>query len=505
MRTGWRAISRCALALVTIGALAMLPGPGAQAGTGTFDVKRFGATGNGSTLDDDAIDRAINEAASGGGGGIVVFPAGRYRARSIHLKSNITLQLDAGATIIAASSGMDAPESNPFSNFQDFGHSHFHNALLWGERIENLSITGTGTFDGDGLVTGDAPSGVGDKILSLKRCTNLRIQDVTFRRGGHFAMLLNGCDGVRLNRVKVLSSTDRDAVNLINTKNVEVAGSRIEGSDDALVFKSDFALGETMVSQNVRVHDTTILSTENNAVQFGSETCGDFRDFRFEWLTITGAGKAGLGMVSQDGAVIEDIHFVDVTMTRASSPIYIKIGERRRCPGRPPAGRIRNITFDNITGRNLVTPKDVRGDDEYTSTITGTPAVRVENVTLTNVNLDVPGGHPASEATRVPGEFLTSHAPRDYGKRPSYGFWLRHVRGIAFDNVTVTFARNDGRPAFISDDGANVVLDGVRAERGTGSPYDVGFSRITGFAVRNSTNTSGGALRIRTTGGSTPL
>lgn len=354
-------------------------------------------------------------------------------------------------------------------------------------------------------MTGDAPRGVGDKILSLKRCTNLRVQDVTFRRGGHFAMLLNGCDGVRLNNVKVLSSNDRDAINLINSRNIEVANSRIEGSDDALVFKSDFALGETMVSQNVRVHDTTILSTENNAVQFGSETCGNFRDFRFDRLTITGAGKAGLGMVSQDGAIIEDIHFRDVTMTRASSPIYIKIGERRRCPGRPPAGRIRNITFDNITGRNLITPRDVRGDDEYSSTITGTPTVRVENVTLTNVNLDVPGGHPASEATRVPGEFLTSHAPRDYGKRPAYGFWLRHVRGIAFNNVTVTFARNDGRPAFIADDGAGVVLDGVRAERGAGSPYDVGFSRIAGFAVRNSTNTSGGALRVQVSGGSTPL
>src|SRR6266540_4808748 len=253
MRMSWRAASRWALALVAAGAVAGLPGPAAHAGPGMFNVRNFGATGNGSTFDDDAIDRAINAAASAGGGGTVVFPSGRYRSRSIHLKSNITLQLNAGSTIVASSSGIDAPEPNAFDEFQDFGHSHFHNALLWGERIANLSITGIGTFDGDGLVTGDAPRGVGDKILSLKRCTNLRVQDVTFRRGGHFAMLLNGCDGVRLNNVKVLSSNDRDAINLINSRNIEVANSRIEGSDDALVFKSDFALGETMVSQNVRV------------------------------------------------------------------------------------------------------------------------------------------------------------------------------------------------------------------------------------------------------------
>jgi Glycosyl hydrolases family 28/Carbohydrate binding module (family 35) len=506
MRKGWRGFCLGALVLATAGALAGVPNLAANAAPGMFNVRDFGATGNGTTNDDDAIDRAINAAASAGGGGTVVFPSGRYRSRSIHLKSNITLQLNAGATVIAASSGIDPAEPNPFDDFQDFGHSHFHNALLWGENISNLSITGTGTFDGAALTTdNNVPSGQGDKILSLKRCTNLQIQDVTFRRGGHFAILVNGCDGVRLGNVKVFSSDDRDGINLINTRNVDIAGSRIEGSDDAVGLKSDFALGETMVSENIRVHDSTILSAENNALQFGSETCGDFRNIRFERLTITGAGKAGLGMVSQDGSIIEDVQYRDITLNRTSSPIYIKLGERRRCPGRPPAGRIRNISFTNITGTNLVTPRDVAGDDEYTSTITGTPTVPVENISFDNVNLNVPGGHPASEATRVPPEFLTSHAPRDYGKRPSYGFWIRHARGISFHNTTVQFVTNDNRPAFIADDGANIVLDGVRAERGSGSPYDVGVSRINGYAVRNSANTAGGALRVRPSNGSTPL
>jgi polygalacturonase len=498
MRNG----SRVALVLLTAGALAAVPAATAIAAPGTYNVKDFGATGNGSTLDDDAIDRAINAASPGG---TVVFPAGTYRSRSIHLKSDITLQLNAGATIRAASSGLDAPESNDFARYQDFGHSHFHNALLWGENISNLSITGTGTFDGEGLVTGDnATGGVGDKILSLKRCTNLRVRDVTLRRGGHFAMLLNGCGGITFDNVKVLSSTDRDGVNVINSWNVDIANSRIEGSDDALVFKSDFALGRTFVSENIRVRDSTIRSTENNALQFGSETCGNFRNVRFDRITVTGAGKAGIGMVSQDGAIIEDVHYSDITLDRVSSPIYIKIGNRHRCPGNPPPGRIRNISITNVTGTNLTTPVDVRGDDEYSSTITGAPGVPVENVTLTNVRLTVPGGHPASEASRVPGEFLTSHAPRDYGKRPAYGFWVRHARGITFTNCRVEFQRTDGRPAFIADDGATVTLDGVVAERGTGSPYDVGFSRITGYAVRGSSNTGGGALRVRATG-STPL
>src|SRR5207247_1688046 len=162
---------------------------------------------NGSTLDDDAIDRAIT-AANAAGGGVVLVPKGTYKSRTIHLKSNITLQLDSGATIKAASSGMDAAEPNSFSQYQDYGHSHFHNALL---------------------------------------------------------------DGVQ-----VLATKSRDGVNLINTANVEVTHSRIEAQDDALSFKSDFALGRTFASEHISVHDSTILSTENNALQFGVESCGDF-------------------------------------------------------------------------------------------------------------------------------------------------------------------------------------------------------------------------------------
>ena len=158
-----------------------------------------------------------------------------------------------------------------------------------------------------------------------------------------------------------------------------------------------------------------------------------------------------------------------------------------------------------MTGTNLVTPADVAGDDEYSSTITGTTRVPVENVTLTNVRLAVPGGHPASEATRVPGEFLTSYPPRDYGKRPAYGFWVRHARGVTFADSRVEFDSADNRPAFLVDDGATVVLDRVTAERGGSSPYDVGVSRVAGYAVRDSTNTTGGALRVNATNGSTPL
>ena len=491
-----RTLLTTAAVAAVVAATVLVPGL-AHAAPGTFNVRDFGAAGNGSTLDDDAIDRAINAAAGGTGGGVVRFPAGTYQSRTIHLKSNITLQLDAGATVRAAASGMDAAEPNPFSQYQDYGHSHFHNALLWGDGISNVTITGTGTLDGSALETANAvPAGHGDKNLSLARCANVTLRGITFRSGGHFAVLMNGCDGVLLDSVKVLATKSRDGVNLINTANVEVTNSRIEAQDDALSFKSDFALGRTFVSEHIRVHDSTILSTENNALQFGVESCGDFRDVVFQDLKVTGAGKAGIGIVSHDGGSITDVHYARITMTKVSSPVFIRLGGRGKCPGTPPPGRIDNVTITDVTGTNLTTPADVQGADEYASSFIGSPGALISHVSLTNVKLTVPGGHKVSDANLVPVESLTLYRPREWGTRPAYGFWLRHVSGITFTNVDVQFVKNDGRPAFAVDGGRDVRWVDSKVERSTG-PADLRVTRTTGYSLVRTTTTAGQPLRVR--------
>src|SRR5205814_7390051 len=116
-------------------ALAAAENAPARAGNG-YAVNTFGAIGDGKTLDTAAINKAI-DAAAAAGGGVVRFPAGTYLSISIHLKSNVTLDLAQGATIVAATPAeglhYDPPEPNQWELLQDFGHSHWHNALLWGE------------------------------------------------------------------------------------------------------------------------------------------------------------------------------------------------------------------------------------------------------------------------------------------------------------------------------------------------------------------------------------
>jgi polygalacturonase len=479
-------------------ALAVVVAPAGVANAASFNVKDYGAKGDGRAIDSVAIDKAI-AAASAAVGGVVEIPPGTYLSRSIHLRSNVTINLQQGARIVASGSGIDAPEPNPNSRYQDFGHSHFRNALLWGENVENVHFTGKGVIDGaNKLETGEnIPAGKGDKMLSLKFCKNVTITDVTFREAGHFAIITNGCDGMKLDRITVDTPDDRDGINFINSSNVELSNSTIVSSDDAVAFKSDYATGRTSPSENNVVRDSTIRSTENNAIQFGSETCGSFRNIQFRNLDVTGASKAGLGMVSMDGAVIEDVLYDNIRLTRTASPIFLHIGDRGRCPGNPPTGKIRNITYRNITGTNLTAPRDIPGDPEYASTVSGRPDSKITGLTFDHVRLTVPGNHKESDASRVPPEVSGEYPPRIFGARPAFGFWLRNAVDVKFVDSTIEFEKNDGRPAFTTDSVSGISLTGVTVERSTGSS-DLLWRKSSGVSVVDSATTDGRALRART-------
>jgi polygalacturonase len=454
-----------------------------------FNVRDYGATGNGSTNDTPAINRAIT-AASASGNGILRFPPGTYKSsNTIHMKSNVTFQLDSGATIMGASgSGYDPPEPNPWDDYQDYGHSHFHNAMIYGDRLTNIGFVGSGTIDGGGhLITGNPGRGKADKIISLTRCTNLTLNGIKLRQGGHFAILINGCKNVTSDRLVIDTAMDRDGWNVISTENVKITNLNASANDDALAFKSDYALGAKLPNGNVTVTDSYLSAVCCNALMFGSETCGDFTNYRFSRITIRGSQKSGLGMVSMDGTKISDVHYSDITMTGTRSPIMIKVGTRRRCGNNPGIGSVNNVTYTNITGTGA--------SPSFSPTIWGNSASnRVSNVTFTNVHLTVPGGSGAISLD-PPSNQPNDYNPRSIGTRPAYGWYIRYASNIKFINSSVRFNSNDNRPAVLVNNSTGVSFQDFVVQRGSGSAFDVGFQSSTGQCVSGGRNTSGGALR----------
>ncbi|MCF7974750.1 MAG: right-handed parallel beta-helix repeat-containing protein [Phycisphaerae bacterium] len=455
-----------------------------------FNVRYFGARGDGTTVDSPAINKAI-EAAAAEGGGTVVFPAGTYLSYSIRLRSHVGLFLDHGCVILAAEptedQGYDAPEPNPWGDeyrYQDFGHSHWHDSLIWGEHLEDISITGPGLIHGKGLRRWDTRrAGDGNKAVALKQCRNVVIRDVTFLMGGHFCILPTGVDNFTIDNVKI--DTNRDGINIDCCKNVRISNCTINSpNDDAIVLKSSYALGVARATENVTISncqvtgynlgsflDGTFKRTQDHApdrggvtgrIKFGTESNGGFKN-----ITITNCvfeRCRGLALETVDGGILEDITISNITMRDiVNAPIFICLGGRMRGPEDVPVGKLRRVKIMNLTVFNA--------DPRYASLITGIPGHAIEDVTLSHVQILVKGGAPAEQANvTVPMRERAYPDPREFGLMPAYGFFVRHVKGITFDHVKVGFMEADARPAFVLDAVDDAAFHFVEAQNTEGGP-----------------------------------
>ncbi|MHC4464109.1 MAG: glycosyl hydrolase family 28-related protein, partial [Planctomycetota bacterium] len=283
------------------------------AAVGTYNVRHFGAVGDGTANDAPAINKAIN-ACNKVGGGIVFVPSGYYTTGSIQLKSNVTLAIDKGAVLKAMPGIMDPWEPNPNDKgLMDPAYYHWGASLIWGKNLENVKIYGPGTLDGTALTrSSKVKKGAGDKGIALKLCKNVEIRNLNIVKGGHYAILATGCEDVLIDNVTI--NTGRDGFNLSQCKDVLVANCHIDairyedghpaGGGDAIKLGSDLSLGKARPCENITVRNC-FLASGCNTLQFGTENIGLFKNIRFENIRILRVGKAGISITSNDGSVFD--------------------------------------------------------------------------------------------------------------------------------------------------------------------------------------------------------
>ena len=441
-----------------------------------YNVRDFGARGDGVANDAGAIDKAIDEAAAYGGG-TVYFPAGNYLSGTIHLKSKITLYIDQGATLIAAGTGYDPPEPNPYAQCQDFGHSHWMNSLIYGEGLHDISIMGPGLIWGRGLTrSSNVPLGGGNKTIALKLCRNVTIRDVSVLHGGHFAILATGVDNLTIDNMKV--DTDRDGFDIDCCKNVRVSNCTVNSPfDDGICLKSSFGLGYARDTENVTITNCqvsgydlgTLLdgtfkrtyrhfsdSTTTGRIKMGTESNGGFKN-----VTISNCVfdySRGLALETVDGGLLEDVTITNITMRDiVNAPIFIRLGARQRGPDTIPVGACRRISVSHIRVYNA--------DYRHGVIISGLPGHPIEDLRMDDIRIYYQGGGTAAMASRVVPEFEKDYPePYRFGVMPSYGFFVRHVRGLEMRDVEVSPLTPEGRPPFLWDDVQGKELDHVKAD-----------------------------------------
>ncbi|HUC85775.1 MAG TPA: glycoside hydrolase family 28 protein [Candidatus Acidoferrales bacterium] len=481
---------------------------------GEFNVRDYGAVGDGTNLDSAAIDRTIAAAANAGGGTVRV-PAGTYLSGSIHLRSNIHLLIDAGATILGAPQNRDAyDETEPFTlgGYQDGGHCFFHNSLLWGENLTNVSVTGHGLINGGGLVRDDEPLDrmvgfnqfnppvtnaappvrLGNKAIALKLCRNVLLRDITIFHGGHFAILVTGCDDLTVDNVTM--DTDRDGIDIDCCRNTMVSNCRINSpNDDGLCPKSTFALGERRLTENLTIVncqvsafqegtllDGTMKPTRGRTgrIKFGTESSGGFRNCTIANCTFRNCH--GLALEEVDGGILENITIQNLAMMDvADYAIYLTTGKRNRTPGVTTNSRVRNILISNVIADGVGKMSGIQ--------IMGLPEQPIEDVRIDNVRLTSNGGGTAKDAARTPKELGSGYPePGRLGILPAYAVYARHVRGLELANIHCNFLTNELRSAASFVDVQGLLIDNFQPQLAQGVKAAVFAGDVKDVTVRDS-------------------
>jgi len=452
----------------------------------TVNVRDFGARGDGVSIDSPAFDAAITAACSKGRG-VVTVPEGVYACYSIHLKSHVTLRLEKGAVIKAAvpteNQGFDLPEPNEWTAYQDFGHSHWQNSLLWGIGLEDVHIEGEGLIDGSGSLSRGTPRrgstvAEANKALALKECKDVSVRGVSFLMCGHFAMLLTGVDRLTIDNVTV--DTNRDGIDIDCCEHVSVTRCKVNTlNDDAIVLKCSYALGYLKPTAFVRVENCevsgydpgTFMSGEKGTtiekapdrdgptgrVKLGTESNGGFHHITIRNCTFNHC--RGLALETVDGARMEHIRVSRLRMDDiVNSPIYICVGDRMRGPATLPPSKAHDIRIKDV--------KVTRCDSRYALLISGLEGNCVEDVLLKDIDIEFKGGLTLEDVReqRNGNSFFRSlpqlkgyPEPSAHGIQPAWGASLHHVRNITFKRVNLHLLQPDEREKFYFEDARQVV------------------------------------------------
>lgn len=474
-----------------------------------YNVKNYGAKGDGKILDSPAINKAI-EAADKIGGGTVFLPAGKYLSGSIRMKSNINLQLEAGAVLLAATQKngntdyFDGLEKGVTPQYLDHGHTYFQNSLIWGKKLKNVSITGYGMIDGEGLVRNDVSKKVGfeevaNKSIAFLECSNVKIENITIFRGGWFAILLTGCNMVTID--KVIIDTNRDGIDIDCCTNTIISNCMVNSpNDDGICPKSSYALGRKVLTENLTITNCQISGCEmgsmlngtylssfrsNGRIKLGTESNGGFRNVAISNCTFRQCW--GLAIECVDGGIMENISVNNLIMTNGVKyPIYITLGNRLRDPN-PGVSRGKNISISNVVANQT--------DSTSGISIAGTENSKLENIRLSNIRIQYSGGGNKESGLADFPELGTGYPDPPKQLTPAYGIFARHIKNLELYNVTFDYLRSEFRPAMQCVDIDGIDIDRFKAKTNSETPI-AQFEKINSLNITNSPVLSNGIIAL---------
>lgn len=447
-----------------------------------IDLISFGAVADGIS-DSTAITQKAIDLCFENGGGEIVFSSGSFVISTLFLKSGVSVRINKGVFVLGALDFLSyrKDETVNYELYQDASHSFFNCSMFVGIDIENVKIYGGGVIDMRSVWDVNNIRNMhnrGAKCIALKNCKNIVLSDFELYNATDLAIYFAGCRDIEVGFLKL--RTHIDGISPDNSQNVYIHDCFVESGDDGIVFKSSFSLNKLGVCENITVNNCIVQSC-CNAIKFGTETNGGFKNISIKNCKINFTPLAGIAVESVDGAIIDGITFENIVMKNVGSPFFVYVGKRMRGPKYLTVGKISNIIFKNISASGEYGPFDIIACNYETFTkkkktvshfgmdkssawqvssgVYGLQDSIIENISFVNVDLKLYGGYdfvPEGfvEPARVYPEVYV------YGRTlPAKAICFRYVKGLTIKNVSVSTYFNDVRDDFYFDNVCDVVTE----------------------------------------------
>ena len=454
----------------------------ASTSNNVFNIKDFGAVGDGIAMETRAIQDSI-EACHDAGGGVIRVPAGDFQLGTIIMKSNVTLSLDYGATLLGSTDAADYTTEG-LDNPREGGP----HCLIYANGATNVAIKGMGVIDARGTAenfprnrSGGRNRGLRPRLLRMTNCDGLNFSGVTWKRPAFWGLHLIDCKNVHFDAVTVRfrnNNFNNDGLDIDGCENVLIENCDIDSGDDAICLKSSKNPCRNIVVRRCKVSSNTA------ALKFGTSSRGGFIDVKVTNCFFHNSPMGAIKLQSVDGGRLENVDISRITMKDVGSPIFIRLGNRgstfsKNRAEKPTAGTLQNVgTLKNVRIRDVVAEVTIQDREEATRAvyknikaedasgvtdkekskagpimITGIPGHYVEDVSLENVTISFPGHGAAEDAERKVAEDIDRY-PEQYffGVLPSWGAYIRHAKNIQFINVKLETRVLDERKKYYMED-----------------------------------------------------
>jgi len=466
-------------------------GSGHDLGTRTYNVRDFGAKGDGVTLDTSAVQAAI-DVCNKDQGGTVLVPAGVFVIGTIEMKSNVTLRIAAQGKLLGSADGKQYRPADAIPLSGDSTLNDGNVGLIFAVKADNFTIEGPGAIDGQGfqfhsLTRGvPPPSGRGGNSrpyhLLFHQCKNIAVRDITLLESAYHSIRVIQSSYVNLTGIHIHNRVNgnNDGFHFISAQHVHISNCTVECQDDACAL---FGSCKYVTVTNCS------FTTRWSVFRFGG---GEAENIAVSNCLIYETYGCPIKMHCGSGARFENMSFSNLIMKNVTGPISINVGQQPRRSQQAPApatagaqptqtqsrqqepmppGIVRNISFNNIHATVVVPVQlvDVPFTSDYRpaevkscmslNCVEGT----LEKITFDDLHVTFPGGGTADEAAvrdvpKVAGEYFET------GILPSYALFVRNVRGLTLSNVRFEVASTETRPAVVFDHVYDAAVNGLSVQ-----------------------------------------